>query len=144
MIAVDTNILVRYVVKDDRRQAKAATRFLQHNKCLLLPTVVLETVWVLSSKKSYALDRKTVSLKIRHIAGLPDMIVVEPELLALALDWYESGMDFADALHLSMSKDYSGFATLDKKMWLCAETLGLTEQVVLLPVNEGVEQGQLS
>ncbi|MCK5515748.1 MAG: hypothetical protein KAI39_02650, partial [Desulfobulbaceae bacterium] len=79
MIAVDTNILVRYVVKDDRRQAIAAMRFLQHNKCLLLPTVVLETVWVLSSKKGYALGRKTVASKIRHIAGLPDMIVPEPK-----------------------------------------------------------------
>jgi predicted nucleic-acid-binding protein len=56
MIAVDTNILVRYAIKDDRNQTETATRFLRHNQCLLLPTVALETVWVLSSKKAYALQ----------------------------------------------------------------------------------------
>ncbi len=136
MMAVDTNILVRYVVKDDKPRTEAATRFLRHNQCVLLPTVVLETVWVLASKKSYALARETVVERIRHIAGLSNVIVSEAKPLDLALKRYESGMDFADALHLAMSEDYSGFATLDKKMRLCADRLGLTEQVVLLPVSE--------
>jgi len=40
------------------------------------------------------------------------------------------------ALHLTLSNEYLGFATLDKKMWLCAERLGLAEEVVLLPLAE--------
>lgn len=136
MMAVDTNILLRYLMKDDRLQAEAAIRFLQHQKCILLPTVVLEMVWVLSSKKSYALAREVVVEKIRHVAGLPNITVVDAPALSKALQHYESGMDFADALHLALSHGYSGFATLDKKMWLSAERLGLAEQVLLLPLGK--------
>jgi len=41
-------------------------------------------------------------------------------------------MDFADALHLSLSSDFSNFATLDKKMSLCAERISIAEKIVLL------------
>jgi predicted nucleic-acid-binding protein len=47
MIAVDTNILVRYAVKDDRDQARLATA---GNRCFVLKTVLIELVWVLSSQ----------------------------------------------------------------------------------------------
>lgn len=139
MIAVDTHILVRYAVKDDRLQAEASIQFLQQNQYLLLPTVILEKVWVLASKKGYGLARETVTARIRHIAGLPNATVLGSNALDLALKWYESGMDFADAFHLAMSLNYSGFATLDKKFWLCAERMDLSERVVLLPVGETSE-----
>lgn len=134
MMAIDTNIIVRYVLKDDKCQAEAAIRFLKHNRCLLLPTVVLETVWVLSSKKGYALPREIVIERIQHIAGLPNVTVQEALALRFALKSYAAGMDFADALHLGLSGACSGFATLDQKMWLCAERLGEAERVLLLPV----------
>lgn len=34
----------------------------------------------------------------------------------MALDWYEQGMDFADALHLASSAKAVGFATFDEKL----------------------------
>ncbi len=139
MIAIDTNIIVRYAVKDDKRQAEAAIRFLKHTPCLLLPTVVLEAVWVLSSKKGYALPRETVIERIQHIAGLPNVTVLEASALSFALTCYASGMDFADALHLGLSGSCSGFATLDQKMWLCAERMGQAERVFLLPIIENIE-----
>jgi predicted nucleic-acid-binding protein len=136
VIAVDTNILVRYAIKDDSSQTEAATRFLLHNQCLLLSTVALETVWVLSSKKAYALPREVVVERMRHIAGLPTITVLEAKALDLALRWYGAGMDFADALHFAISNPYAGLATLDKKMYLCAKCLGLAERLVLLPIAE--------
>lgn len=51
MIAIDTNVVLRYALKDDAEQARSATAFLRDNDCLLLPTVVLEVVWVMSSKR---------------------------------------------------------------------------------------------
>ena len=48
MIAVDTNVLVRYAVKDDREQATLATAFLADNRCFVLKTVLIELAWVLS------------------------------------------------------------------------------------------------
>ena len=139
MIAIDTNILVRYAIKDNKPQAEAAIRFLKHNQCLLLPTVILETVWVLASKKGYALPREAVIERIQHIAGLPNITVQDPLALNFALNCYSSGMDFADALHLGLSVISNGFATLDQKMWLCAERLGQAESVLLLPVIEDSE-----
>lgn len=44
MIAVDTNILVRYAVKDDPQQTVITTEFLAQHRCFVLKTVVLELV----------------------------------------------------------------------------------------------------
>ena len=116
MIAVDTNILVRYAVKDERHQTALATSFLATNQCYVLKTVLLELVWVLSSPLGYQLDRAMVIGRVRHILGLP-MIVMEDALQAAqALDWYEKGMDFGDALHLAASQHLKGFATMDGRL----------------------------
>ena len=44
MIAIDTNILVRYLVKDDKRQEQLATQFLGKHQCVVLKTVLLEVI----------------------------------------------------------------------------------------------------
>ncbi|MFB1487394.1 MULTISPECIES: hypothetical protein [unclassified Thiocapsa] len=44
MIALDTNLIIRYAIKDDPHQARLAAQFIRANRCLLLPTVVLEAV----------------------------------------------------------------------------------------------------
>jgi predicted nucleic acid-binding protein len=46
MIAIDTNVVLRYALRDDPAQAILATDFLRENRCLLLPTVLLEAAWV--------------------------------------------------------------------------------------------------
>lgn len=79
----------------------------------MLRSVVLETAWVLSS--GYQLSRERVAERIRHILRLPRVFTEDVDNLLLALDWYEQGMDFADALHVSAAQDASdGFATFDK------------------------------
>lgn len=132
MIAVDTNIVVRYAIKDDLAQARLATRFLQENTCLLLPTVVLESVWVMGSKRGYALDPVTVAERVRHVAGLPTMHVYQGPQVARALAWYEAGMDFADALHLALAGTETGLATLDQGIRAWADRLGIGHRVALL------------
>ena len=116
MIAVDTNILVRYAVKDDRKQASAATEFLKNNACCIHKTVLLELAWVLSSPSGYNLSRSVVAERLRHVCGLPTITVEDASAAAQAITWYEQGMDVADALHLSSSAVFSGFATMDKRL----------------------------
>lgn len=70
MIAVDTNILVRYAVKDDPGQTILATSFLKENHCYFSKTVLLELIWVLSSKNAYNLSRDAVVERVKHIIGL--------------------------------------------------------------------------
>jgi|JI10StandDraft_1071094.scaffolds.fasta_scaffold2061992_1 predicted nucleic-acid-binding protein len=130
MITIDTNVIVRYLAKDDLLQAQQATHLLTSQDCMILQTVLLEAVWVLSSKVGLNWVREAVVERIRHILCLPTIWVQEPANVALALSWYESGMDFADALHLANS--VGDFATFDRRMSNKAEVLKTPNKVVLL------------
>jgi len=44
MISIDTNVVVRYLIKDDEIQAELAIELLKNNRCFVLKTVILETV----------------------------------------------------------------------------------------------------
>lgn len=132
MIVIDTNILVRYAVKDDKRQAALATAYIADNVCLVLKTVLLEMAWVLSSPSGYALRRETVVERLRHILGLPTITTEDAVQVAQALEWYEKGMDFADALHLASSCDQKGFATMDGRMSRKASQVAANRSVILL------------
>jgi predicted nucleic-acid-binding protein len=132
MIAVDTNILVRYAVKDDKRQTALATSFIADNECRVLKSVILELVWVLSSSSGYNLTRKIVTERLRHIMGLPTIDTEDAVQVAQAINWYEKGMDFADALHLASSCEVKGFATLDGKMSRKALQIAPTQNILLV------------
>jgi predicted nucleic-acid-binding protein len=132
MIAVDTNVLVRYAIKDDHDQAVLATEFLAHNRCFVLKTVLLELAWVLSSPAGYNLPRETVHERLLHILGLPGIETEDATNVAQALTWYMEGMDFADALHLAASVELTGFATFDRKLATIAEKNDATPSVLLL------------
>jgi predicted nucleic-acid-binding protein len=132
VIAVDTNILVRYAVKDDPKQTVTATDFLRNNGCFVLKTVLLELAWVLSSQDGYGLPRNVVVERLRHICGLPTITVDDASAIAQAITWYEMGMDFTDAVHLASSTPCSGFATMDRKMTTKASRVATGYRVMLL------------
>lgn len=50
MIALDTNILVRFFVRDDEGQALKARALIAASQVLILTTVLMETEWVLRSR----------------------------------------------------------------------------------------------
>lgn len=132
MITVDTNILARYAVKDDRKQAELATGFLAGNRCFVLKTVLLELAWVLSSPAGYDLPRQTVHERLLHILGLPNIETEDAANVAQALTWYAEGMDLADALHLAGSAELAGLATFDRKFAAIAEKLDAVPSVRLV------------
>lgn len=70
--------------------------------------------------------------RVKHILGLPNVVMQDAEHVALALDWYEAGMDFADALHLASSSELTAFATFDKKLAKKSDKLNISPQVILL------------
>jgi predicted nucleic-acid-binding protein len=132
MIAVDTNVLVRYVIKDDRKQAIAATEFLKNNAGCILKTVLLELAWVLSSSSGYNLSRNVVAERLLHVCGLPTITVEDASAAAQAIIWFEQGMDIADALHLASSTVFSGFATMDKRLSTKAASLAGNLNILLI------------
>ncbi|MFZ5472200.1 MAG: PIN domain-containing protein [Myxococcota bacterium] len=100
MIGLDTNVLVRYVVRDDGRQAAAATRLIE-SRCtadepgVVTLLVMCELVWVLA--RGYGYERAEISGLIRRILSAEDLHVERSELAWRALNLYEEGKaDFAD------------------------------------------------
>ena len=52
MIAIDTNVVLRYLLVDDEIQAKKATKLIDSNESVYVSNVVLaETIWTLKGKK---------------------------------------------------------------------------------------------
>jgi predicted nucleic-acid-binding protein len=122
MLAVDTNIVVRYLVRDHPRQALRAQALIDGNDVFVGTTVILESEWVLRSVYDYSAAR--VYSGLRALAGLPRVSVENPALVAEALDLAERGMDFADALHLGSASECDALLTFDRKFIRSAAATG--------------------
>ena len=102
MIALDTNVLVRYLVEDEMKQAAAAASLIarcvtQGEGLFVSDVVVCETVWVLSV--SYHVGRKEIASLLRNLLRARHLVFRAVDQLIRALDAYESGKgDFADYL----------------------------------------------
>ncbi len=114
MRAIDTNVLVRLLAKDDPDQAERARAAFAGGDLFIGMTVLLETEWVLRSLYKFAPDN--VAAGLRAALGLPRVVVEEPALLNWALDRMISGMDFADALHLGKAEGCSAFLSFDRDL----------------------------
>lgn len=114
MIAVDTNVIVRFLTNDDRDQAIRARSLLRGNRVFLAKTVLLECEWVLRS--GYGLPAEAIAAAFRELLGLPDIVVEDASAIVRAMDWYSLGLDFADALHLASSVGAESFASFDKSL----------------------------
>lgn len=130
MISLDTNILARYLLNDSPAQADIAEKLLHGTEPCTAPiTVFLELVWVLESCDC---ARQEIAKPIRLLCGLDNFKPQNLDALAYALNWYEGGMDFGDALHLAMSAKETAFKTFDKAFVKCANTLE-AHSIVELP-----------
>lgn len=114
MRAVDTNVVVRLIVADDKQQAKKAQAVFEAGNVFISATVLLETEWVLRS--GYGFAPKRIVIALRALAGLPGVTVEEPSQIASALDWMDQGMDLADALHLAKAAGCTAFLSFDRKL----------------------------
>ena len=83
--------------------------------------MLLESEWVL--RFSYELSPKVIFQALRNILGLPNVTVEQPSEIAEALDGFERGLDFADALHLAGSRRAGRFASFDKTLIKQSEKL---------------------
>lgn len=125
-IAVDTNILVRLLVKDHREQYAIAYQLLyESNSVVVTDTVLLETEWVLRSL--YKQNRATIQLSFATLLDLPVVRLLEPKTIRRALGWHAEGMDFADAMHLAKCGTRTLY-TFDRHFVDKAKALGLKVQ----------------
>lgn len=122
MLAIDTNLVVRYLTGDHPRQSPRARTLIDGQPVFIGVTVVLEVEWVLRS--TYEYRPADVARALRAFAGLPTVTIEDGAVVARALDLAEQGMDFADALHLERSAHCDGFASFDRKLVKAAKSVG--------------------
>ncbi len=122
MIAIDTNVVVRFLVNDDPEQAQRARRLIESEDVFLLTTVLLETEWVL--RVAYKRPGARLLEMLRAFLGLPRVIAQDLRVAVTALEWAEHGMDFADALHLAGCSSCDAFATFDRDLSNTAGIIG--------------------
>jgi predicted nucleic-acid-binding protein len=107
MPALDTNVLVRYIVQDDPAQLAAARRLI--NRCvanglpLFVPiTVVLELEWVLRS--SFEFSKDDVLMTLSSLLSAADLTFESERALEVALQLFRKGSaDYADCLHVALA-----------------------------------------
>jgi predicted nucleic-acid-binding protein len=128
-VALDTNVLVRFLTNDDAKQATRAKALITQHSVFIAATVLLETEWVL--RGAYAFERPAIATFLRALLGLPQVCVAEPLVIAEALQGYEAGLDFADALHLAMSGEAQTFATFDARF--VRKARGLQKRTLITP-----------
>lgn len=122
MIALDTNVLVRFLVEDDEAQTKRAraliTRAIEgESGCFVSDVVMCELVWVLTS--AYRIPKGEI---VRHLGSLlraRHFTYRSADGLARALDAFSGGRgDFADYVirEDSVAAGCEALATFDKPL----------------------------
>ena len=118
MLALDTNVLARYYVREadasraTLAQAEAARRVIEGGSELFVAkTVLLELEWVL--RGVYGLARKDILRAIEHLLAQPGIEVEDRASVAGALANLRAGFDFADALHHASSRACAAFLSFD-------------------------------
>lgn len=100
MIAIDTNVLLRYLLDDHPAQSARAARLIEGEVPVLVTDVVLaETIWTLKGAK-YQLDKPALLDTLEAIFKEPNIRLEDIQVAWVALDHYRKskGVDFADAL----------------------------------------------
>lgn len=131
MRAVDTNVLVRYYLRDDPAQARRADKILSAGAVFVPKTVVLELEWVLRSVVEQPAGKVLDCLS--HLIALPGITIEDHEQVEAALRHCRQGVDFADALHHAASHACSEVLTFDDRRYARrAARLGFRPPVRLL------------
>ena len=102
MLAIETNVLVRFLVRDDEVQFDKACRLIKREVAAGRPIfisllVLLETEWVLRSR--YGLSKKLMLAAFSGLLDADDVFLEnEPVVEAALFLWKEATADFADCL----------------------------------------------
>lgn len=118
MIGLDTNILVRFLVKDDEKQYKKVYELFSHDKVtFMIPyPVLVEMMWVLEN--SYGYKKEQLSLILEEFNNSKNFFYPNRSIVKKALEDYKNGSaDFADCLIGALNKEHNCKTTytFDKK-----------------------------
>jgi predicted nucleic-acid-binding protein len=103
MRAVDTNVLVRMLVRDDRKQAAAADAFTAAGAWVSM-LALTETIWVLSSV--YERDATEIATAVDQLLNHRDLTLQDHDVVARALETFRARprLGFSDCLLLEVAR----------------------------------------
>lgn len=120
MIALDTNILIRYLVNDDRGQAAAARALLEgltsERRGFVCREVTVELVWVL--QRSYRFSRERIATILEELAATEQLEIEAAEDVIRAAWHYRQGASGFSDLMITAAAERSGASpvyTFDRK-----------------------------
>jgi predicted nucleic-acid-binding protein len=122
VIALDTNVLVRFLVEDDPEQTQRATSLIERavkadDELFITDIVLCELVWVLSG--AYGFGRPDIVNTLKDLARARHLRFPDSDALVRALNAYERGRaDFADYLIREQARraGCDSVATFDKAL----------------------------
>ena len=121
MIALDTNVLVRYLVQDNEQQAEVARALLQdltpQSPGFICREVVLEVAWVL--ERAYGFARAQIADVLIEIIATDSLVVETTEdVVQAAIQYRQGGADFSDFMILAAAKraEARPLYTFDRKL----------------------------
>jgi predicted nucleic-acid-binding protein len=129
-ITVDTNVLVRAVVRDDERQARTATKLLKEAELIAVPLPCLcEFVWVL--RRVYNFGQQDIAAALEALLNASNVAVNRSHVDA-GLAILNEGGDFADGLIAYEGSWLGGktFVSFDKKAVSLISEQGLSAKLL--------------
>lgn len=117
MRAVDTNILVRLITRDDEAQTVAAERFVAPGAWVSV-LVLAEATWVLATV--YALKRKQIALAVEMLLAHERLVIQDANVVSTALSDFRraSMVGFSECLVLALARaaGHLPLGTFDRKL----------------------------
>ena len=126
MLAIDTNVLVRYLVGDDPKQAEVAGKLLEglvpETPGFICREVIVETVWVL--ERAYKFPRIQIADVLIELVSTDSLVVEAADDMARAAFRYrQGGAGFSDMMILSAGQR-AGHSPLYTFDWTLARVEG--------------------
>jgi len=117
MRAIDTNVLVRLITRDDSRQAASAESFIEKGAWVSVLTLA-EAMWVLASV--YNLNPKSLAQALEMLLNHRDLVLQDPETVTGALELFRAkpALGFSDCLmlHLARKAGHLPLGTFDRRL----------------------------
>ncbi len=103
MRAIDTNVLVRLIARDDSHQAASTEAFIEPGAWVSV-LALAEATWVLNTV--YGLSSKELAKAIEMLLNHRDLMLQEPETVAAALELFrvKPTLGFSDCLTLQLAR----------------------------------------
>ncbi len=131
MQALDTNVVVRLLVRDDEEQCRRAEQLYRRAIAaggVWIPSVVIvETAWVL--RVAYTFDRAAIATALRRLVGAEGVVAEDEAATLRALAAFETGpADFSDYFILDCARRAEA-----SPLWTFDEQLGRAAGAKLVP-----------